>query len=98
MSMRGWARCKKPSSSTTFFLDMGPWLPQDINWIYLYADVHDYRFVGVPMDTVDKRLSNESTERKNDITNLNKKLEYFETTHRNSRQNLEQILKGGGRA
>lgn len=57
-----------------------------------------YRFVDVPMNTVDKRLTSESTERKNEITNLNKKLEYFETTHRNSRQNLEQILKSGGRA
>lgn len=50
------------------------------------------------MSTVDKRLSSESTERKNEITNLNKKLDYFETTHRNSRQNLEQILKSGGKA
>lgn len=57
-----------------------------------------YRFVGVPMNTVDKRLSTESTEKKNEITNLQKKLEYFETTHKNSRMNLEQILKSGGQA
>lgn len=57
-----------------------------------------YRFVGVPMNTIDKRLSTESTERKTEITNLQKKLEYFETTHKNSRMNLEQILKSGGKA
>lgn len=61
-------------------------------------DLSINRFVSVPMDTVDKRLSTESGEKKTEITNLQKKLDYFETTHRNSRQNLEQILKSGGRA
>ena len=50
------------------------------------------------MPTIDKRLTDESAERKNEITNLNKKLDYFETTLKNSRQNLEQILKSGGKA
>lgn len=50
------------------------------------------------MDTVDKRLGSEGADLKKEITNLQKKLDYFETTHKNSRQNLEQILKTGGRA
>lgn len=50
------------------------------------------------MNTVDTRLSTESTELKNDIEGLEKKLHYLEMTHKNSRENLEQILKSGGRA
>lgn len=56
------------------------------------------RFVAVPMDTVDKRLAAETTELKTDIEGLEKKLNYLEMTHKNSRENLEQILKSGGRA
>ncbi|EPS33545.1 hypothetical protein PDE_08507 [Penicillium oxalicum 114-2] len=55
-------------------------------------------FVNVPIDTVNKRLTRESAEAALDITNLEKKLHYHETTHKNSRENLEQILKSGGRA
>ncbi|PWY80639.1 Prefoldin [Aspergillus heteromorphus CBS 117.55] len=55
-------------------------------------------FVGVPMNTIDKRLSTESGELKSDITGLEKKLHYLEMTNKNSRENLEQILKSGGKA
>ncbi|KAJ6004491.1 hypothetical protein N7499_000559 [Penicillium canescens] len=55
-------------------------------------------FVNVPIDTVNKRLTRESGEASSEITNLEKKLHYHETTHKNSRENLEQILKSGGRA
>ncbi|CAL5874671.1 uncharacterized protein PFLUO_LOCUS8972 [Penicillium psychrofluorescens] len=55
-------------------------------------------FVNVPIDAVNKRLARESSEATADITNLEKKLHYHETTHKNSRENLEQILKSGGRA
>lgn len=57
-----------------------------------------YRFVGVPMNTIDKRLSSESGDLKSEITGLEKKLHYLEMTHKNSRENLEQILKSGGKA
>jgi len=35
---------------------------------------------------------------KSDITNLEKKLQYLETTQKNSRENIEQILKSGAKA
>lgn len=60
--------------------------------------VEKNRFVNVPIDAVNKRLARESSEATADITNLEKKLHYHETTHKNSRENLEQILKSGGRA
>ncbi|KAJ5762352.1 uncharacterized protein N7511_005734 [Penicillium nucicola] len=54
-------------------------------------------FVNVPIGTVNKRLTRESGEASAEITNLEKKLQYHETTHQKSRENLEQILKSGGR-
>lgn len=56
------------------------------------------RFVNVPIDTINKRLTREGSEAATEITSLEKKLHYHETTHKNSRENLEQILKSGGRA
>ncbi|KAJ5217335.1 hypothetical protein N7468_010343 [Penicillium chermesinum] len=55
-------------------------------------------FVHVPTDTVSKRLTRESSEAAAEIASLEKKLQYHETTNKNSRDNLEQILKSGGRA
>ncbi|MCJ1297242.1 hypothetical protein MMC08_000028 [Hypocenomyce scalaris] len=55
-------------------------------------------FVFSPMADVEKRLSSETTELKSDISNLDKKLHYLETTHKNSREHIEQIFKSGGRA
>ena len=52
-----------------------------------------YRFVGVPMQTVDKRLSSENATMKSEISGLEKKLQYFETTHAKARENLEAIVK-----
>ena len=54
--------------------------------------------MSVPMNTVDKRISTESTELKSDISGLEKKLSSLEMTHKNGRENLERILKSGDRA
>lgn len=59
------------------------------------ADIPLSRFVNVPIDTVNNRLTRESGEAKAEITNLEKKLQYHETTNQKSRENLEQILKSG---
>lgn len=50
------------------------------------------------MADVEKRLSSETAELKSDISNLNKKLHYLETTHKNSKDHIEQIFQSGGRA
>lgn len=57
-----------------------------------------YRFVATPISSVNKRLESETKELKTDITDLEKKLHYLETTHKNSVDNIDQILKSGGRA
>ena len=56
------------------------------------------RFVATPISSVNKRLESETRELKTDITDLEKKLHYLETTHKNSVDNIDQILKSGGRA
>ncbi|KAJ6163105.1 hypothetical protein N7497_003084 [Penicillium chrysogenum] len=43
-------------------------------------------FVNVPVDTVNKRLTRESGEATTEISNLEKKLQYHETTNQKSRE------------
>lgn len=50
------------------------------------------------MIDVEKRLSAETVELKSDISNLNKKLHYLETTHKNSREHIDKIIQSGGRS
>lgn len=57
-----------------------------------------FRFVATPIPVIDKRLSTERDELKSDISNLEKKLHYLETTHKNSREHIEQIFRSGSRA
>ncbi|GAD95662.1 prefoldin subunit 1, putative [Paecilomyces variotii No. 5] len=64
-------------------------LPKDTN---VYEGVGKM-FVATPISTVEKRLGSETTELKTDITDLEKKLHYLETTHKNSVDNIDQILK-----
>lgn len=55
------------------------------------------RFVFSPTADVNKRLNSETAELKSDVENLGKKLQYLETTHKNSREHIDQIFKSGGR-
>lgn len=54
----------------------------------------DSRFVMTPSKEVKKRLEVENGELKSDVSNLEKKLHYLETTFKNSRANLDKVLKG----
>ena len=56
------------------------------------------RFVFSPTSEVDQRLKKETGEFQADVENLNKRLHYLETTHKNSKDHMEQIFKSGGRA
>lgn len=62
----------------------------------LGTNCYIYRFICSPMTDVEKRLTSETDELKSDISNLNKKLHYLETTHKNSREHIDQIFKSGG--
>ncbi|KAF4634057.1 hypothetical protein G7Y89_g4061 [Cudoniella acicularis] len=55
-------------------------------------------FVFSPTAEVDKRLTAETSELKSDVENLGKKLQYLETTYKNSREHIDQIFKSGGRS
>ena len=50
------------------------------------------------MAQVEKRLSSQTGELKSDLASLEKKLHYLETTHKNSREHIDQIFKSGGKA
>ncbi|KAI4127796.1 MAG: hypothetical protein LQ338_003025 [Usnochroma carphineum] len=68
----------------------------------LSSDIKVYEGVGkmfmyTPVDNVEKRLASETAELKSEISSLNKKLHYLETTHKNSREHIDQIFKSGGR-
>lgn len=52
--------------------------------------------MGTTRDTKEK-LSSQSKEIKSDISDLEKKLHYLETTSKNSREHIEQLLRSGGR-
>ncbi|KAI9887416.1 MAG: hypothetical protein M1823_000753 [Watsoniomyces obsoletus] len=67
----------------------------------LPADTNVYEGVGKmfvfrPQTDVKQRLSRDTTELRSDIANLEKKLHYFETTFKNSRQHMDQIIRSGG--
>ena len=54
-------------------------------------------FVAVPTKEMTKRLEEEGGRLKKEVGDLEKKLHYQETTHKNSREAMERILQTGGR-
>ncbi|KAL9636667.1 MAG: hypothetical protein Q9164_002686 [Protoblastenia rupestris] len=54
-------------------------------------------FVFSPTEDVEKKLSSSIAELKSDVGNLNKKLHYLETTHKNSREHIEKIIGSTGK-
>ncbi|ORY06498.1 Prefoldin [Clohesyomyces aquaticus] len=53
-------------------------------------------FVCTPIPEVQKRISTESDALKSEMANLDKKQDYLEKTYTNSKNSLEQVLRGGG--
>ena len=51
------------------------------------------RFVLTPPKAVEGRLSSEASEIQNDISNLEKKLNYLETTNKNSKEHLDRLFR-----
>ena len=54
------------------------------------------RFVSRSRDEVETRVTSETEALRLDISNLGKKLHYLETTHKNSRDHIDQILRSRG--
>lgn len=55
-------------------------------------------FVYSPIESLSQGLDSEKNSLKIEVENLAKKLQYLETTHKNSRQHIDRILKNGGRS
>lgn len=47
---------------------------------------------------VQDKLASQNTQIKTEVTNLEKRLHYLETTAKNSREHIDQLLRSGGRA
>ena len=56
-----------------------------------------FRFVYSQTPKIEKRLASETAEIKSDVSNLNKKLHYLETTYEKSREHIDKIFRSGGR-
>lgn len=56
------------------------------------------RFVSSHKTAVERKLTSEAGDLKSDISNLNKKLQYLETTYKNSREHIDQLFKSGGKS
>ena len=54
----------------------------------------DDRFVCTPIPDVQKRLKDEGEALTKEMSNLDKKEDYLEKTYTNSKNSLEQVLKG----
>lgn len=50
------------------------------------------------MTDVSKRLKTETSDLTKEVDNLGKRLLYLETTHKNSREHIDQIFQSGGRS
>jgi len=89
MSTKALARCKSNPSS--------PFVSHD----YVdYSKAHMCRFVFTPMPELEKKMAKDTTDLKKEVENLGKRLQYLETTHKNSTDTIAQIFgqSGGGRA
>jgi prefoldin subunit 1 len=53
-----------------------------------------YRFVMTPISDVQKRLQAEGETLTKEMSNLDKKEDYLEKTYTNSKNSIEQVLKG----
>ncbi|EMD01247.1 hypothetical protein BAUCODRAFT_21176 [Baudoinia panamericana UAMH 10762] len=53
-------------------------------------------FVMTSIDDVKTRQAKEGEDIKKELSNLEKKLHYLDTTYKNSQEHMEQILKRGG--
>lgn len=57
-----------------------------------------HRFVLGSTTDMKSKLVAQNTELKSDVSDLEKKLHYLETTAKNSREHIDQLLRSGGRA
>ena len=53
-----------------------------------------HRFSSVPLPELGHKLEGQTKELESDVTKLNQRLLYLETTHKNSREHIEQMLRG----
>ncbi|KKA30531.1 hypothetical protein TD95_003363 [Thielaviopsis punctulata] len=52
-------------------------------------------FVSIPVPKLMEKMTGQKKELEGDVEKLGKRLQYLETTHKNSREHIEQMLRRG---
>lgn len=52
-------------------------------------------FVHTPIPELEMKMGKDTADLKKEVENLGKKLQYLETTHKNSKEHIAQIFSGG---
>ncbi len=52
-----------------------------------------YRFVALPVTDMAQKLEDQRKDMDNEVAKLGQRLVYLETTHKNSREHIEQMLR-----
>ena len=60
------------------------------------TDRFAFRFVSVPASKLKDKLEGQMKRLEDEVDKLNKRLLYLETTQKNSREHIEQMLRAGG--
>ena len=64
--------------------------------IHAQTNAKNCRFVGVPVPVLRSKLNEQAKELEVEAEKLKQKLLYLETTHKNSREHIDEILKRSG--
>lgn len=60
-----------------------------------FKPAHHHRFVHTPIPELEMKMGKDTADLKKEVENLGKKLQYLETTHKNSKEHIAQIFSGG---
>ena len=59
-----------------------------------FPDTNEQRFASLPVDSLRQKLDVQGKDIEGEVEKLNKRLLYLETTQKNSREHIEQMLRG----
>lgn len=76
---------------------MCPVLNQELlAWLgWVVADMLNDRFAALPVSSMLDKLESQTKDIEGEVDKLGQRLLYLETTHKNSREHIEQMLRKG---
>ncbi|KAI6779087.1 uncharacterized protein J7T54_007542 [Emericellopsis cladophorae] len=67
---------------------------EGVGKITTLPDADEQRFASLPVDSLREKLDVQGKDIEGEVEKLNKRLLYLETTQKNSREHIEQMLRG----